>query len=215
MLNAALQLKSRAMASDHLTGFVLAGGKSTRMGRDKATAVLAPRGQTLLETALAAVRAVAQEVFIVGSPELYGGYGRALADIVPGCGPLGGIHTALSHTKTEFNLIIGVDTPFLSAKLLAYLAERALGPRTMVTAPVIKAYPQPLCAVYARDFLSIAAAALKAGNYKIVPLFPTGHTLLVEEAELAKFAFTAEMFDNLNTQEDLERARRRVPRKDP
>src|SRR5262249_56915767 len=98
MLNAALQLKSRAMASDHLTGFVLAGGKSTRMGRDKATAVLAPRGQTLLETALAAVRAVAQEVFIVGSPELYGGHGPAVAGIFPRLGPLGGLPTAPSPT---------------------------------------------------------------------------------------------------------------------
>src|SRR5262249_37974960 len=202
------------MAYDQLTGFVLAGGKSTRMGRDKAKVVLAPGGQTLLETALTAVRAVAKEVFIIGSPDVYGGYGPAFTDVFPGCGPLGGIHTALSHTKTELNLIIGVDTPFLSASLLAYLTERALAARPMVTAPVIKAYPQPLCAVYARDFLPIATAALKAGNYKIVPLFPGGRTLLVAEAALAKFAFTAEMFDNLNTQEDLEHARRRAPDKD-
>jgi molybdopterin-guanine dinucleotide biosynthesis protein A len=79
-----------------------------------------------------------------------------------------------------------------------------------VTAPVIKAYPQPLCAVYSRDFLPIAVTALKAGNYKIVPLFPQGRTLLIEEDELARFAFTAEMFDNLNTPEDMERARRRA-----
>lgn len=199
------------MTQQGLTGFVLAGGKSTRMGEDKAA--LSVGGQTLLDTALAAVRAVAREVYIVGSPELYSGHGRTFADIFPGCGPLGGIHTALSHTTTEFNLILAVDTPFLSAKLLAYLAERALESRAMVTAPVIKAYPQPLCAVYARDFLSIAATALKAGNYKIVPLFPEGRTLPIEEAELARFAFTAEMFDNLNTREDLERARRRGPDK--
>jgi len=196
------------MAHEQLTGFVLAGGKSTRMGEDKAMIPL--RGQTLLETALSTVRAVAGEVSILGAPELYSGYAPTIADIFPGCGPLGGIHAALSQTRTEFNLIIGVDTPFLSAPLLAYLAERALASRKTVTAPVIRDYPQPLCAVYSRDFLPIAGRALEAGNYKIVPLFPAERTLLIPETELAEFAFTAEMFDNLNTREDLERARRRT-----
>jgi molybdopterin-guanine dinucleotide biosynthesis protein A len=201
------------MLQDQLTGFVLAGGKSTRMGRDKAKAVLAPGGQTLLETVLAKARSVTPEVFIVGSPELYSGHGPTFPDIFSGCGPLGGIHAALSHTRTEFNLVLAVDTPFLSAKLLAYLAERSLASHAVVTAPVIKAYPQPLCAVYTRDFLAIATAALRTANYKIVPLFPQDRTLLVQEAELAKFAFTAEMFDNLNTPEDLESARHRTPDK--
>jgi len=195
------------MASDQLTGFVLAGGKSTRMGQDKAGLSLG--GATLLATALAKARATTSEVFIVGSPALYSGYAPTFSDVFPDCGPLGGIHTALSHTRTEFNLILAVDTPFLSAGLLAYLTQRALDSGAIVTAPVIKAYPQPLCAVYSREFLPIASAALKTGNYKIVPLFPQGHTLLVEEGELARFAFTAEMFDNLNTPEDMERARRR------
>ncbi|HKF22909.1 MAG TPA: molybdenum cofactor guanylyltransferase [Candidatus Angelobacter sp.] len=201
------------MAHDQLTGFVLAGGKSTRMGNDKAA--LSVGGKTLLDIALTTVRTVARQVTIVGSAELYGGHGPTIADIFPGCGPLGGIHTALSHTKTEFNLMLAVDTPFLSAKLLAYLAQRAFASRMTVTAPVINSYPQPLCAVYTHDFLSVAATALKAGDYKIVPLFPQGRTLLIEEAELARFAFTAEMFDNLNTPEDLERARRRGSDKSP
>jgi len=201
------------MITDQLTAFVLAGGKSTRMGKDKAA--LSFGGKTLLATALAAARAVTPEVFIVGSPERYSGHGATLADIFPGCGPLGGIHTALSHAKTEFNLILAVDTPFISEALLSYLADRALASRATVTAPVIRTYPQPLCAVYARSFLAIATAALKAANYKIVPLFPPDQTLLIPEAELARFAFTAEMFDNLNTPEDMERARRREPDKQP
>jgi molybdopterin-guanine dinucleotide biosynthesis protein A len=192
-----------------LTGFVLAGGKSTRMGRDKA--VLSLNGRTLLETALAAARSAAREVFILGPSRLYGGYGPTIADIFPGCGPLGGIHAALKHATTELNLVIAVDTPFLSSPLLAYLGERARASGAMVTAPEINGYPQPLCAIYSRDFLPIAEQALGEGNYKIVPLFPRGRTTLIGESELLPFAFTAEMFENLNTPEDLERARRRVP----
>jgi molybdenum cofactor guanylyltransferase len=197
------------MHAEQLTGFVLSGGKSTRMGRDKA--VISLQGRTLLETALAAARDVAEEVFIIGPPEIYGEYAPAIPDIFTGCGPLGGIHAALSHTKTAFNLIVGVDTPFLSAKLFAYLAEKALAAQTVVTAPMINAYPQPLCAVYSPAFLPIAARALQAGQYKIVPLFPDPGSLLVPQAELERFAFTAEMFENLNTPEDLERASRRAP----
>jgi molybdenum cofactor guanylyltransferase len=201
------------MKQPRLTGFVLAGGKSTRMGRDKA--VLSLNGRTLLETALAAVHPVVNEVFILGPPEPYRAYAPVIADIFPGCGPLGGIHAALAQTKTEFNLMIAVDTPFLSAALLRYLAERALAARAVVTAPEINGYPQPLCAVYSRDFLPIAEQALGAGAYKIAPLFPNDRTLVIRETELAQVAFTAEMFENLNTPEDLERARRRQPEKTP
>jgi molybdopterin-guanine dinucleotide biosynthesis protein A len=192
-----------------LTGFVLAGGKSTRMGRDKAG--LSLNGRTLLETALAAVRSAVREVFILGSAQLYGSYGPTIADIFPGCGPLGGIHAALKHSKTELNLVIAVDTPFLAGGLLAYLGERARESGAMVTAPEVNGYPQPLCAVYSRDFLPIAERALREGNYKIVSLFPKDRTTLISESELLPFAFTAEMFENLNTPEDLERARRRAP----
>lgn len=201
------------MDREAITGFVLAGGKSTRMGRDKAGLSLA--GRTLLETAVAAVRDVTPEVFILGSPELYQAYGPVIADIFPGCGPLGGIHAALSQTKTEFNLMIAVDTPFLSGRLLRFLVERALKARAVVTAPEVNAYPQPLCAVYSLAFLPIAERALRAGDFKIVPLFPSQGTLLIPETELAQVAFTAEMFENLNTPEDLERARRRAPGRNP
>ena len=194
--------------ADDLTAFVLAGGKSTRMGRDKATLPLA--GRTLLETALAVARSVTKDVFILGRPGLYGAYGEVIADIFPGCGPLGGIHAALTCSKTDLNLVLAVDTPFLSARLLAYLVGRAGESTAMITAPEINFYPQPLCAVYRRDFLPIAELALRAGNYKIVPLFPPDRTLAISEAELARFAFTAEMFENLNTPEELEQARRRA-----
>jgi molybdopterin-guanine dinucleotide biosynthesis protein A len=106
-------------------------------------------------------------------------------------------------------LIIAVDTPFLSADFLKFLAAQAAESGAMVTTPEIAGYTQPLCAVYSRDFLPIAEQALRAGNYKIVPLFPSDQTRKIAQRELGKFAFAPEMFDNLNTPEDLERARLR------
>jgi len=202
-----------------LTGFVLAGGKSSRMGTDKAALPLG--GRTLLEHALTVARSVAKEVFILGSPEIYGSYGPTIADIFPGCGPLGGIHAALSHVAqasksgpSNLNLILAVDTPFITPEFLRYLVERTATSSAVVTTPEINAYTQPLCAIYSLDFLPIAEEALKAGNYKIVPLFPKDRTLVITEQEVRRFAFPAEMFENLNTPEDLERARKRASKTD-
>jgi molybdopterin-guanine dinucleotide biosynthesis protein A len=179
------------------------------MGTDKAALLL--NGRTLLEHAIATIAAVAGEpVCILGSHQLYGSYGKVIEDRFPGCGPLAGIHAALSHSPTQFNLIIAVDTPFLSSELLRHMAARAIQSRAIVTVPEIGGYTQPLCAVYSRDFLPIAENALKSGSFKIVPLFPKSGTCVIAEAELAQFAFNAEMFDNLNTPQDMERARRRT-----
>jgi len=213
------------MVRDDVTGFVLAGGKSSRMGRDKA--VLSLDGRTLLERALSTVGEVVREVFILGSKTLYGNFGKTIEDIYPGCGPLGGIHAALTRLAEEkreqtadarLALIIAVDTPFLTAEFLSFMVERATQCGAVVTTPEIGGYRQPLCAVYSLEFLPIAEHALKSASagtgksreYKIVPLFPTGKTEVIGEAELKGFAFTPEMFENLNTPEDVARTRQRV-----
>ena len=116
------KLESSPMVHSQLSGFVLAGGKSTRMGQDKASVTL--NGLTLLQHALAALREVCSDVAILGKQELYGTLGPVYEDILPGCGPLGGIHAALSSSKTQFNLIIAVDTPFLAPDFLSYLGAQ-------------------------------------------------------------------------------------------
>ena len=200
------------MVHSQLSGFVLAGGKSTRMGQDKAAVTL--NGRTLLEHALAALREVCSHVAILGSHELYGALAPVYEDIFPGRGPLGGIHAALAGSQTQFNLIIAVDTPFLAPAFLSYLADRATASGAIVTTPEIDDYTQPLCTVYSLDFLPIAEKALQLGNYKIVPLFPRDRTLVIKESELRRFAFAADMFENLNTPDDLARARRRFSGQD-
>jgi len=182
------------------------------MGQDKAAVTL--NGRTLLEHALAALRTVCRDVAVLGTYERYGSLAPVYEDIHPGCGPLGGIHAALSNSQTAFNLVIAVDTPFLVPDFLSYLAERALESGMVVTTPEIDDYTQPLCTVYSLDFLPIAERAIRSGSYKITPLFPRGKTLVIKESELKRFAFGAEMFENLNTPEDMDRARRRFSRVD-
>ncbi len=177
------------------------------MGTDKAAIAL--HGRTLLERAMETMREVTAEVFILGPKQLYGSFGMVVEDIFPDCGPLGGIHAALSCSKSQFNLVMAVDTPFISAGLLRYLAQRAVQSGAMVTTLEINGYTQPLCAVYSLEFLPVAEAALRAGNYKIAPLFAKDRTVTIGAEEMAQFAFTPEMLDNLNTPQDLERAQQR------
>src|SRR5579864_1829110 len=103
--------------------FVLAGGKSSRMGTDKAFVKL--NGQTLLQRALELVRPIGQKVWILGSREKFGSYGTVIEDEFPNHGPLGGIHAALRVSDQELNLILAVDMPFVENRFLAYLAKCA------------------------------------------------------------------------------------------
>lgn len=186
-------------------GFVLAGGKSSRMGTDKA--FLEFEGQTLLQRTLAAVGTVCDHVAIVGDPVKFGGdvVGREIAivaDIFPGCGPLGGIHAALVASTAELNLMLGVDMPFVSRQLLELLFVVAEPNDALVTVPRAGDRLQPLCAVYRRGFSAVAESALRAGNYKIDAAFSGVKIRVIHTEELATAGFSEQSFFNVNTPQD-------------
>jgi molybdopterin-guanine dinucleotide biosynthesis protein A len=193
---------------EDVTAFVLAGGKSARMGQEKA--MLELDGRTLLEHALSLAGTVASETIIVGSRGEFERYGRMVEDVYPEQGPLAGIHAALWASPTDLNLILAVDTPFLEPRFLEYLLEQARQSGAVVTVPRIAGGFHPLAAVYRRDFRHTAEQALQEGRNKIDELFAGVETRIIEAAELGKFAFAAAIFENLNTPEDLERARGRA-----
>ncbi len=187
-----------------LSAFVLAGGRSSRMGTDKAFLQL--DGRTLLARALDRLHALTPEVRTVGPAAKFAAYGPVVEDVYADRGPLAGIHAALSASATELNLILAVDLPFVSAALLRFIVEEARACDAVVTVPRIAGGYQPLCAVYRGAFAPLAAAALEAGKNKIDALFAVTSTRVLEESELSRFAFSAAMFENLNTPEDLRRA---------
>ena len=181
-------------------GFILAGGKSSRMGADKAFVDFG--GQTLLERALTVIGAACGQVTIVGDPAKFEKYGSVVADIFPGCGPLGGIHTALAHSPSELNLMLAVDMPFVSSELLTFLWTIAESGDAVITVPRIGKGLQPLYAIYRRDFSVVAEEALRAGKYKIDAVFSKVSLRLVDENELASAGFSERSFFNVNTPYD-------------
>ena len=186
--------------------FVLAGGKSSRMGagtnKDKDKAFLEFGGQTLLDRALSVMGTVCDRVAIVGDPAKFTKYESIVADIFPGCGPLAGIHAALLHSSVELNLMLAVDMPFVSRELLALLFAAAEESDAIVIVPRSGKGLQPLCAVYRRDFLPVAEQALRAGKYKIDAVFSSVSVRVIEEGELAAAGFSERSFFNVNTPQD-------------
>jgi molybdopterin-guanine dinucleotide biosynthesis protein A len=148
-----------------MNGFVLAGGRSTRMGRDKA---LVPyRGRPLIEHAVALLRAAGLGPHIVGARPDLAQYAPVLPDVHQGCGPLGGIEAALAASSSEWNLFLAVDLPLMPPAFLHYLRERVSITEASATVPTFAGRPMPLCAVYHRNLLSGIRNALETREYKV------------------------------------------------
>jgi len=192
-----------------LTAFILAGGRSTRMGTDKAFVDYG--GRTLLARALDLARSVASDARIVGSKEKFAAFAPVVEDVIRDCGPLGGIHAALRASSAELNLVLAVDVPFVSRAFLQYLIAQARGaPDVAVVVPRGDEGWQPLCAIYRREFAGVAELALRAGQYKITRLFDEVRTRVIDREELEYAGVSPAIFRNLNTPEELEAEKRRA-----
>jgi len=194
-------------AMEDVSAFIVAGGKSSRMGQDKALMKL--NGRTLLERALELAREVSRDVRVVGSAEKFAPFAPVIEDVFRDQGPLAGIHAALKSSRTDLNLILAVDLPFLESNFLHYLIAQARATTALVTVPRAAGAWQTLCAVYRRGFAQYAEQSLREGKNKIDPLFARVQTKVVEESELLQQGSSPNIFQNLNTPEEFKKAKKR------
>jgi len=180
------------------------------MGSDKAFLKL--EGRPLVARAVDVARQVTPEVSIVGDPEKFAPYGRVVSDIFRDCGPLGGIHAALRTSGSDWNLVLAVDLPFVTASFLDYLLGQAKSSGAVITVPSVRGYFQPLCAVYRRQFAPVAERALGEGRNKIDALFPLVTARFITEEELTGAGYSSSIFRNVNTPDEWERAERELRR---
>lgn len=188
-------------------GFVVAGGHSRRMGRDKA--LLAWGQTTLLDHAVARLRAVCAEVRLLsGEPARYAGRGLpALADAWPDAGPLGGVLAGLDSLRgdEQAGLFLAVDVPHVPVALLAHLLATAAGWDAVV--PRTQAGPQPLCALYRASCRAAIRRHLAAGERRMDCFWPDARVRRAGERELRAFGDPAHVFANVNTPETYARLR--------
>jgi molybdopterin-guanine dinucleotide biosynthesis protein A len=193
-----------------ITTCIVAGGKSSRMGEDKAFLKVGKR--LLIDHAIHQARAMGGDIFIAGPKDRLKAFGRILEDEFPDAGPLAGIHAGLKRSETQLMLALALDTPFLRTEFLRVLAEEAIGSGCLVTVAATADGLHPLCAIYDVRFTAPAEDALRQGRYKIDALFTPARTRTVDV--VAK-GFDPAMLDNINTQEDLARAVRRAEQEGP
>jgi molybdopterin-guanine dinucleotide biosynthesis protein A len=182
-------------------GFVMAGGRSDRMGFDKA---LLPRGSgTLLDHAVARLRRACGDVRILCGPERrYEGRGAdVVVDAIPGAGPLGGVYSGLRCLEDVPGLFLAVDLPDVPEELLAHLLTLAPGWDAVV--PVHAAGEEPLCAVYAPACAEPIRRRLEAGQLKMTSFWSDLRVRRVGDTEIAAFGDPLRLFRNLNTPGDL------------
>lgn len=173
------------------------------MGEEKAFVEVG--GKLLIDHAMRRLKPFDCDIFIVGPKSVFNAFGRIVEDEVPGKGPLGGIHAALHRSQTEFNVITAVDTPLVPASLLERLLEEAHGGQAEAVIPRAAGGLHPLTGVYRRSIVATVEKAIKEDRLKVdAVIAERPHVFYDAEAN----GFPAELFLNVNTPEDAEKARR-------
>jgi molybdopterin-guanine dinucleotide biosynthesis protein A len=192
-------------------GYVLAGGGSTRFGRDKALVEM--DGAPMLLRMSALLSSVTADVQVIAAPHKYAALGViGIADRWDGQGPLAGIITALLITKetgcADWNLIIGCDMPFLTRQWLSYLAERALASNAEVVAPKSAQGLEPLCACWRTSAAAKLQNVFDVGTRKITQAMKQLQLEIVDEPDWKRFDSAGRLFWNMNTAADYDEAKR-------
>lgn len=198
--------RQRALKMDNIEGFILAGGASSRMGRDKAALRL--RGSSFIERVSVALSRVACRTSIVSSRHNDEEFGLSVVpDVFADCGALGGLHAALAHGRTRWIAVVSCDLPFVTGELFERLAAFAHEGVDTVAPVQEDGRPQPLCALYAREpCLEAAERLLREGERRPRALLAQVRTRWAAFTELADLPGSALFFRNVNTPEDYERA---------
>ncbi len=180
---------------------ILAGGQARRFGgRDKSALVV--DGRTLLDRQLDELRPLTTDILIVGGRSVTTAAARLIADRIPGCGPLGGLHAALSESQGEATIVVACDMPYLSAAFLGHLLSLTREADAVV--PRTERGYHPLCAAYTRACLAPAAAHLAAGRLKMIDLFEDVRVRAVTTAEIGAFGDHRRLLANVNTPDEYD-----------
>ena len=192
-----------------MTSIILAGGKSSRLGRSKALQVI--EGKSLIQRVVDRLSILSTEIIIVTA------HGEAIpcssavriktvADIYPGKGPLVGIYSGLIASSSPRAIVVGCDMPFLSVGLLEYMTQ--ICSTFDVVVPRIKDKLEPLCAVYSKSCLVPIQELLEQNELRISKLFSMVKIKYIEEDKLNRFDPAHLSFFNINNQDDLARVKK-------
>lgn len=179
--------------------YILAGGKSSRMGTDKATTLF--RNKQLIEYVIDIVKNISSNIFILSNYESHTQFGfECIKDEIKDVGPAGGIDAMLHHTNQENNILVSCDMPFLDVQSLQKIINASDG--FEITIPVLNNYPEALIGVYNQSCLSTWRSELLKGERKLSTLVSNFNTNFMDGNELQRQ--NPLLFSNFNSLKDME-----------
>lgn len=189
------------MIVDQITGVILAGGKSLRMGRNKAFIEI--DGVPIIERIYGVFQSLFQEIFIItDQKDLFGHLGAQIeADLYPNRGALAGLYTGLYFSSLPYSFCVACDMPFLNPNLIRFLAHKLDGEDVLV--PKTQDGLQPLHAFYSKSCLKPVKELLERGGDRIVDFYESVKVRFIEEKDFLFLDPTKESFININTPEEL------------
>ena len=190
--------------SERINGFVLAGGKSSRMGQDKGLMRLGNR--PLVLRAAEILRPIAYTVTLLAPPDLYGNLGfPVIADLWPDLGPLAALCTGLISSDAEWNLFLACDLPRVSPRFMEFLAQRVRATRFDAVVPRTQDGWQPLCAAYHARCRPVFERAIEQHRLSIVELLDELNLEVITPKEMVSIGLSEAEFVNVNTPEEWAR----------
>lgn len=189
------------MNRDKITGILLAGGKSERMGREKG---LIPVGDNLMyQFPLRVLESLSDKILISTCKQLDLKESHVqVCDVISGIGPISGLYTCLMHSETDLNLVVPYDLPLVNSGLFLHLLKHVNG-YDVVIAAMEPGKPESLCGIYRKSVLPVIQEMIQEKNYAIHQLLPRVNSKLVIVDSSHPF-FHEKLFSNVNSPDDLE-----------
>lgn len=195
------------MAKQEVTGIILSGGKSSRLGEEKGLALF--QNKPLITYAIDILTAVCDDIIISANNQLdaYSEFGYPIVqDEFQDVGPSGGLHACLKKSTTQYNFVLSCDTPFVDPALFQYLLENI--ERFQIAVPIHQDnFIEPLCACYATNVIWNLQRCIENETYKLHDIFGEIGFKTVKIHEGLPF-YSEELFMNINTKEDLKTTKR-------
>ena len=188
-----------------INAYILAGGKSSRMGTDKG--LLLFEGKAMIQYVIEQLQPIFDNLVIVSNNPEYEKFGlEVIPDLIKDIGPAGGIYTALKHSKTKLNFMVSCDMPFITKEAIAFIIENTNNSQIVLLENQGKL--EPLFGIYAKDCEQIWLELIEQKTIKLqkMVLYFKLKTILVENNEIFKESF----FKNINTKEDFDNALNRI-----
>lgn len=195
--------------SNSFTLAINCGGKSSRMGTNKAFATIGE--QTIIERIIDSTKNIGQEetILITNTPNDYAHLNLPMySDLVPDSGSLGGIYTAIHYSKTSHTIVIACDMPFVSADVLKFMMTQA--DNVDIVVPTVDNYPQGLHAIYSKNCLEPIRAKIDQKRLKVIGFYEQVKVTYLDEVSLEQYNSDGLAFMNVNTPEELEKAKQIV-----